>query len=650
MRRQTRNFLKTPRLLLATLCLLLSCRGADLPKPHVENGILDLRTWNFQEHGPVTLDGQWFWYWKKLLTPEEIERENPAPTGFYNFPSAWNGKEVNGEKISADGSGTFRLRILLPAPGRYAMKLVMNKTAYRFFLGKKEIGSNGTVGADANSTEPVNFARMISFDADSDTVDLIMQVSSFNYVNGGPRDKILFGSLDVIQEQRVWGAAITMFFFGCYLMVGLYHVILFMLRPRDSSPIYLAAFCFAVGTWSLTVGETILWRIFPEISYLTTLRVEFLAMTLMLPALPLFFRSVYMEETPLIFGRIAQVYATAVSLLILFTPAHIFSRSLQVSQIFVLIYVLLFAWVLVRVWLRKKGSLNLIAYLLFIVVVFRDASYRFMRIDTADWYPFALLALTLVQAFLISRKSSRAYQTVEWQTDILKNQARTLRETVQAYYRFVPREFLMQIGKEEITTVQLGDQVQKTMSVFFADIRSFTAISEKMSPEETFAFLNDLLGRLGPIIRKNRGFIDKYLGDGIMAIFPEQPDDALLAAVEMLEELKDLNYWRSTMNAEEIRLGIGIHIGRLMLGTVGEPERMDGTVISDAVNTASRIQEFTKEIGIDLAISETFFQSLKDPGKFKTRPLGSFRPRGRDEGVNLYEVLYLPEGKSETFG
>lgn len=137
----------------------------------------------------------------------------------------------------------------------------------------------------------------------------------------------------------------------------------------------------------------------------------------------------------------------------------------------------------------------------------------------------------------------------------------SLAQINNAYARFVPREFLDQLGQDSILNVRLGDQIQKEMTVMFADIRSFTTLSENfLTPEENFRFVNTLLSGLGPIIRKHHGFIDKFLGDGVMAPFSELPDDAVNAALEMQRNLHEFNQTRPK-NAH-VRIGIGIHIHR----------------------------------------------------------------------------------------
>lgn len=216
-----------------------------------------------------------------------------------------------------------------------------------------------------------------------------------------------------------------------------------------------------------------------------------------------------------------------------------------------------------------------------------------------------------------------------------------LTATLTAIERFVPREFLQQMGHETVITVSLGDQVSRKMTVFFCDIRSFTALSESMTPRETFAFINDYLSRLSPIIRENNGFIDKYIGDAIMALFPGDPLDAVKAAIQILLELALLNDDRKNQGLPEVRIGIGIHHGETMLGTVGEEQRMDGTVISDAVNVAARLESLTKKFGASILVSEDTLQKAEQKAghSFASRTLGSIRLRGKKQSLGVVEIL-----------
>ena len=208
-----------------------------------------------------------------------------------------------------------------------------------------------------------------------------------------------------------------------------------------------------------------------------------------------------------------------------------------------------------------------------------------------------------------------------------------------AYGRFVPKELLRLMDRTSILDVKLGDQVQKEMTVLFSDIRSFTKMSETMTPFENFNFLNSYLRRMGPEIRNNRGVIDKYIGDAIMALFPAEPEDALAAAVAMHKRLIEYNTHRANSGYPPISIGIAVNMGKLMLGTLGEQERMDGSVISDTVNLCSRLENLTRHYGSGILTTGRTLKALAARDRFPSRFVDRIRVRGRHEAVLVFEVL-----------
>jgi two-component system sensor histidine kinase ChiS len=233
-----------------------------------------------------------------------------------------------------------------------------------------------------------------------------------------------------------------------------------------------------------------------------------------------------------------------------------------------------------------------------------------------------------------------------------------IEQIAAASARFVPREFLRVLGKESILDVKLGDQIQREMTIMFSDIRDFTTLSERMTPQENFNFLNSYLSRVSPIIREYNGFIDKYLGDGIMALFPGrefpgQTDDAINAAIALQRAVVVYNDHRANCGYRPIHIGIGLHTGSVMLGTVGENERMEGTVVSDAVNLASRIEGLTEMYGASVVVSDRTLLSLSHPFLYHLRFLDRVQVKGKQKAVSVFELLDdtipdIQEGKLRT--
>jgi len=140
-----------------------------------------------------------------------------------------------------------------------------------------------------------------------------------------------------------------------------------------------------------------------------------------------------------------------------------------------------------------------------------------------------------------------------------------------------------------------------------------------------------------PAITDNFGFIDKYIGDAIMALFDGSADDAVKAGIAMLEQLNEYNISRNQVDCPPLQIGIGINTGSLMLGTVGGQSRMDSTVISDAVNLASRVETLTKEYEVSMLITHNTFIQLND--FYDLRLIDRVTVKGKSRMVTLYEVF-----------
>jgi hemerythrin len=214
-----------------------------------------------------------------------------------------------------------------------------------------------------------------------------------------------------------------------------------------------------------------------------------------------------------------------------------------------------------------------------------------------------------------------------------------LRQTENAYGRFVPHQLLKLLHAESILDLELGEQTEKTMTILFSDIRDFTGLSESMSPQQTFSFINSFLGEMEPVISRHGGIVDKYIGDAIMALFPSGADAGLQSAIAMLAQLQTYNAGRERAGYPRIRIGIGLNTGIVMLGTLGGTHRMEGTVLSDAVNLAARLETTTKVYQTPLLISEHTLYALSDESIFCIRFLDRIRVKGKSHPQSVYEVF-----------
>jgi adenylate cyclase len=213
-----------------------------------------------------------------------------------------------------------------------------------------------------------------------------------------------------------------------------------------------------------------------------------------------------------------------------------------------------------------------------------------------------------------------------------------LRET---FGRYVTRQVADHLMKGN---VNLGGELVP-VTVLFSDIRSFSSISETMDPRAVLDFLNEYFAGMVESVLHHHGVVDKFIGDAIMAVFgapvPE-PDDALnavRAALEMRTRLEQINQAFQKRGLPEIRAGIGLHSGQVVAGNMGHVDRMEYTVIGDAVNLASRLEGMTKELACDVILSEDLYEQVK--AAVDAEPIKRIKVKGREQDVMVYRLVGL---------
>lgn len=215
-----------------------------------------------------------------------------------------------------------------------------------------------------------------------------------------------------------------------------------------------------------------------------------------------------------------------------------------------------------------------------------------------------------------------------------------LRQTLESFERFVPRKFLNVIAPEGIENIVVGTGAPRNVSVLFTDLRGFTSISEDLRPIDVFRLLNDYLARMGAAIDEAGGFVDKYIGDAIMALFDDEHTDGVLRAViGMRAGLRAFNAERKTYGLPPIESGIGVHGGEVVMGTIGFANKIESTVIGDPVNVASRVEAMTKDHGVHVLVTGQIVARLRDRSAFPLRIVATgVSVRGRDEAIDLYTL------------
>ena len=269
------------------------------------------------------------------------------------------------------------------------------------------------------------------------------------------------------------------------------------------------------------------------------------------------------------------------------------------------------------------------------IILASTEQVQYSAADLKYLITLALQSSAAIESALLYEKNIREAEEKE----------EAMRRIYEIANKFVPHEFIRSLGRNVITDIQLGDQVEKIVTVLFSDIREYTTLAEKMTPEENFRFVCSFNERMGPIIREHHGFINQYLGDAIMAIFPGNASDALEAAIEMHKAVIELNESRALLKEAPIKVGVGMHTGPLIMGITGDHERMDAATIADTVNIASRIESLTKHYKVNILLSEASMNHLANPEDFHSRHLGLIQLKGKHEPISIYECLNGSHGE-----
>jgi len=434
-------------------------------------------------------------------------------------------------------------------------------------------------------------------------------------------------------------STLFLIFFGINLLGGFYFMFLWLGRRAQFDQLYFSLSTLLIGFYFLCIGSPV--SLLPGIAHFSILK-AFLGLSVG-------FLVLFLQEHYRIFNhtwlKILILAVFAAFSVYLAGAANMnemndrFTLSLVPLELAIVFIIVIMGVALHRrlpqAWIMATGIL------VGVILASHDVYYQMKGLIPTAWLQgIGFFAIEGSMFLSLAIHSSQMYHKLEVTAKELEIQKEVLARTNIAFGRFVPRELLGFLGKDTVVEVSLGDQVQKNMTILFSDIRNFTQITETMTPKESFNLLNSYLGRMGPIIRDHGGIIDKYIGDSIMALFPESAVQAVEAALAMRHLLVEYNDGRERAGYFPLDMGIGLHTGPLMLGTIGEHERMDGTVISDAVNTSSRIEGLTKVYRIPIIISQATLAA--DPllaDSVPHRYLGIMKVKGKEKGLALYEVL-----------
>ena len=408
-------------LIFPTLLLFPACSGDSSGKkpPTAINGVLDLTGWDLDKDGPVSLVGEWEFFWRKHLESKDFRNENPpARTGFINLPGYWNGYVVDGNALSGDGYATYRLKIVMKdQKGNFAIKFRDISAAFTIFVNEKKLGSTGVVGKSFETTVPRSLPKILDFISEDDQIEIILQISNFHHRLGGPWEVIRFGKEKDVWELRERSLAFDLILFGCIFIMGFYHFGLFALRRNERSTLYFGLFCFIIALRLLITGERYLLYLLPGIGWELMYKLEYLSFYLAVPIFVMFVHSLFFHEFSKLILRTIQFVGIIFSIIVMVTPARIFSHTVQFYQIFTIATCVYGIFVLCLSSLKKREGaiIVLLGSLILFLTVINDVLYSTTVIQTGYFAHFGLFIFIYAQAFILSLRFSKSFNLIEIQ-------------------------------------------------------------------------------------------------------------------------------------------------------------------------------------------------------------------------------------------
>jgi PAS domain S-box-containing protein len=477
--------------------------------PKAVNGTLDLTNWDFKRDGPVNLAGEYEFYWNQHVEPIGfLNATPPHKTGFISVPAYWNSYEVEGKKLSGYGYATYRLNILLNDQSEpLALKLLDMGTAFTIYLNGKRVFSAGAPGKNRETTVPRYFPQVIGFEAETNQMEIILQVSNFHLRRGGAWEPIQLGTDKDMRKIREERLSVDLFLFGSIFIIALYHLGLFVLRKKDRSPLYFSIFCFLIALRLLTTGERYLMHLFPAMGWELLAKLEYLSFYLSVPTFTLFMQSLFSKFSKRFVYAII-VLGVVLSCIVFFSPARIFSQTVQVYEIITVIVFLYGLYVLIVSSIRKTDGaiIFLLGFIFLSLAVINDILHVEQIIQTGYFTPFGLFIFILSQAFLLSLRLSKAFTTVEMQR-------LELRDTLQAY------------KKEIIDGVRTEKALSESEEKYRTILHSIDDGYYEVDLEGNLTFFNDALCKIlgyskdELIGMNNRKFMDKMTSKQVYRTF-----------------------------------------------------------------------------------------------------------------------------------
>lgn len=568
------------------IVFILFCATLSAQTKPVAQGYLDLSAWDFEKQGSRNLDGEWEFYWNKLLDYEDFKNIS-EPDAFVQYPAIWNGWELNGEKLNGIGFGTYRLRFRTTAKS-LALKVLPHSSAYRLFLNDSLLAKNGTVGTNGDTHNPESLSQTVVFPIQNPENELIIQVSNFNHEVGGVFHSLRIGTPAEMLRRQTIATSKDIFLIGVLLMAVMYHFALFSHRRSDRAPLFFAIFCSLILIRMMLAGENVFHYFFPYFSWDLLLRAEYCSFYLIPAAWLMFMKHIFPKFISqkiyaiIFYGSFAFVVPT------LFLPSFYYTALLSFFQAFFVIELLVMLFFLFRTVFRKNEEAKkvLFANTILFGTAINDVLYAKLIINTGYTAAWGLFGFILMYAYVISRRVF----AIEKEKKIIEIQKEELRQTTIEL-----EQLNAELQKAEYQVKVALDKEQMINSELEKTLDSLQQTQNKLFSSEKLASIGQLTAGVAHEINNPINFV--YGGIQSLQVLLEH----LFEVLDKYKELDELESQNLNKFKREIRmLKEDIEYEELL-------EELQNSIL-DIKTGAERTTEISKSLRIFVRADEDILQ------------------------------------------
>lgn len=550
---------------LLTCCLLVCTAGCGLKespssKVSAQSGIIDLNGWNFSEKGPVRLSGEWEFYRNRFILPGNFN--NSGNAGYASLPGVWTHPAPGNAPLPGTGYATYRLKILLASPPQgLALRFYTVSTAFRMFANGKEIASAGRIGRNEHDSIPSYRPQIVHLPNNATCVELVLMVSNFHYRTGGPWRDIVLGPERMLHRERQVTMAGVMFLVGALLIMGVYHLVLYIFRRREIQYIYFSIICFLIAVRALSSGEYVMMFLFPELNFEVLIKFEYLSFYLALPAFAVFIRALFADEFAGIAIKIIVAVSGIFSLAVLAMPARLYTSGVFVYYAYANAAGMYLVFVLLLAAKRKRpgAAVFLMGAVVMLAAMINDNLYSSFIVKTGNFVGIGMLFFIFMQAVALSMRLTGAFSMVEYLSaqlqglniDLERQVEERTGELQKAYNTIkelsvrdtLTGSFNRRYLEEELPNELLRvKRYKRSISVILCDIDHFKKINDTYGHLAGDRCLVEFVNNLTLLLRNGIDWVGRYGGEEFLVVLPETvPVEAVKVAERIRQQTEELS-------------------------------------------------------------------------------------------------------------